>query len=200
MPFFRTKKPKTLQQELRATRKSAVRTAFFVVLLISGVVPAFTFLFGFSGSAQASMTEQLLPFWNVFLHTYPLTLAIAVITYSRKQKWFGFGQWPFAASTIFFAATVSNTLGQWTGHAPIEPANVAGEYENLLLSVPATGINLFFGFYANYGFAPFAASLLVGMFAGSAASRLSRHVPRDVKSTATELVKDLVDRQKERAA
>jgi hypothetical protein len=194
--FKRNTSPPTLRQDLRATKKSAIRTAFFVVLLISGVVPAFTFLFGGSGAGELSLTKQLSPLWNVFLHTYPLTLAIGVITYSRKQKWFRFGKWPFAAATIFLAATVSNSLGQLTGHAPIEPASIAGEYENPVFAIPATALNLFFGFYEQYGFAPFIASILVGMFAGSTASRLSRHVPKDVKSSAEGLVRDLVESQK----
>jgi len=119
-------------------------------------------------------------------------LAIGIISYSRKQKWLRFGNWIFAASVIFLAATVSNTLSQWTGHGMIEPASVVGRYENPLLGFPAAGINFFFGFYEHYGFAPFLASILVGMFAGSAASRLSRHVPADVKSSAG-LVRDLVE-------
>jgi len=198
--FKRKSNPRTLRQDLRTTKKSAFRTAFFVVLLISGVVPAFTFLFGGSGSAELSLKEQLSPLWEVFLHTYPLTLAIGIITYSRKQKWFqqwlGLGKWPFAAATIFLAAAVSNSLGQLTGHATIEPASIAGEYENPLFSIPATAVNLFFGFYEQYGFAPFVASILVGMFAGSTASRLSRHVPKDVKSGAEDLVRDLVEKHK----
>lgn len=196
----RKSKPRTLRQDLRTTRKSAIRTSFMVILLVAGVVPAFTFMFGGGGAAELSMKEQLSPLWNVFLHTYPLTLAIGIITYSRKQKWFRFGKWPFAAATIFLAATVSNSLGQLTGHAPIEPASIAGEYQNPLLSIPATAINLFFGFYEQYGFAPFVASILVGMFAGSTASRLSRHVPKDVKSSAEGLVRDLVEKQKKQIA
>ena len=83
MNFFKPKpETKTLQQDLRATKKSAMRTAFFVVLLISGVVPAFTFMFGSTSEAQLSQGGQLSPLWNVFVHTYPLTVAIGIITLS----------------------------------------------------------------------------------------------------------------------
>lgn len=201
MPFFKSK-PRTLKQDLRATRKSAMRTAFLVVLLVSGIVPAFTLFVGSSSTEQLSMADRLSPLWDVFLHTYPLTLAIAVIAYSRQQKWLRWGKWFFAASVIVAGATLSNTLSTWTGHAPIEQANVFGDFENPLFGIPAAGINYFFGFYKHYGAGPFLASLLVGVFAGTTASRLGRYVPHDseeVKSSATTLVKELVNSRRRAA-
>lgn len=195
MGLFRTQ-PRTLQADLRVVRKSATRTAFMVILLVSGVVPAVTFLFGGAGAtAGASLNEQLSPLWGACLHTYPLTLAIAVITFSRKQKWFRFGKWFFAASVIVACASFSNGIAQWTGHSLIERANVLGDYSNPVFALLGNGVNYFFGFYETYGFAPFLASILVGTFAGSQASRLSRHVPRDFHE-AGGLVSELVASRK----
>ena len=201
MSLFKSK-PRTLRQDLRATRKSAIRTAFFVVLLVSGIVPAFTLLFGSSEGVELSMTDRVSPIWDVFIHTYPLTLAIAVITYSRKQKWLRWGKWFFAASVIVLGATLSNTLSEFTGHATIEQANIFGDFKNPLFGIPAAGFNYFIGFYNHYGAGPFLASLLVGIFAGKTASRLGRYVPHDeqqVKSSATALVKELVDSRRRAA-
>jgi len=191
MGFFDSK-PKTLKQDLRSARKSAMRTGFFVILLVSGIVPAFTFLFGGGGEDSLSRTDQLSALSGILLHTYPFTLAIAIITYSRKQKWFRFGKWFFAALVIIAGATLSNSLSQWTGHNLIEKANVVGDYSNPVFGILGGGVNYFFGFYQNYGWATFLASILVGTFAGSTASRLSRHVPKDIKSSAEGLVRELV--------
>lgn len=191
-------KPRTLKGDLRVARKSAMRTGFLVILLVSGVVPAVTFLFGGATSAESSLGEQLSPLWGVCLHTYPLTLAIAMITFSRKQKWFRVGKWFFAASVIVAAASFSNSMAQWTGHTLIERANVLGDYSNPVFALLGNGVNYFFGFYETYGFAPFLASILVGTFAGSQASRLSRHVPRDLNE-AGGLVSELVASRKHAA-
>ena len=190
MGFFQSQ-PNTLKKDLRVARRSAMRTAFIVILLVSGVVPAVTFLFGGSGNAELSFADRLSPLWGVCLHTYPLTLSVAVITFSRKQKWFRFGKWFFAASVMMAGASLSNGLSQWTGHSLIERANVIGEYNNPIFGILGGGINYFFGFYETYGFAPFVASILVGSFAGSIASRFSRHVPRDLKQ-ATGVVSEIV--------
>lgn len=198
MAFFNSQ-PKTLKQDLRATRKSATRTGFLVILLVSGIVPAFTFLLGGGENESSSLSHQLSALSGILLHTYPFTLAIAIITYSRKQKWFRFGKWFFAALVIIAGATLSNSLSQWTGHALIEKANVVGDYSNPVFGILGGGINYFFGFYQNYGWAPFLASLLVGGFAGSTASRLSRHVPRDIKSSAEGVVRELVQRHRNAA-
>jgi len=190
MRLSKTKRPPTLRQDLKATRKSAVRTAFVVALLISGIVPAFSLLFA---SNEEPVGNSLMPLWTAFVHTYPLTASIAVITFSRQQKWFRWGKWFFAASVIIAGATISNSLGELTGHAAIEQASVAGQYKNPLFAIPAAGINYFIGFYQLYGPGPFLASLVVGIFAGKTASRFSRHVPRDVKSSAKKLVEELVE-------
>ena len=191
-------KPRTLKGDLRVARKSAMRTAFMVILLVSGIVPAATFLFGGAGSAEASLATQLSPIWGVCLHTYPLTLAIGLITFSRKQKWFRFGNWFFAASVMVACASFSNALAQWTGHSLVERANVLGDYSNPVFALLGNGVNYFFGFYETYGLGPFLASILVGSFAGSQASRLSQHVPRDLQE-AGGIVTELVASRKKAA-
>ena len=184
---------------MRATRKSAIRTAFFVVLLISGIVPAFAMLFGSYDVDRFAVGDHWSPLWEAFIHTYPLTLAIAVITYSRKQKWFRWGKWFFAASVIIAGATLSNSVSGWTGHAMIEPSGTFEDYRSPMFRIPAMGANYFIGFYYIYGMGPFLASLIVGMFAGSTASRLSQHLPDDARASAQQLVRELFT-ERDRAA
>ena len=88
--FQRTPKPVTLADDIRVTRKSGIRTEIFVTLLVSGIVPALSMLVG--GQDGVPFTLHLSKLVSVVLHTYPLTVAIAVITLSRKQKWLRWGK------------------------------------------------------------------------------------------------------------
>ena len=76
--FRRTPKPVTLTDDIRVTRKSGIRTAILVTLLVSGIVPAFSMFWG--GQEGVPFTSHLSKLASVVLHTYPLTVAIAVIT------------------------------------------------------------------------------------------------------------------------
>ena len=89
--FRRPPKPVTLADDIRVTRKSGIRTAILVTLLVSGIVPAFSMFWG--GQEGVPFTSHLSKLASVVLHTYPLTVAIAVITLSRKQKWLRWGKW-----------------------------------------------------------------------------------------------------------
>lgn len=190
--FLKNASPPSLRNDLRTTRKSAFRTAFFVVLLISGIVPAFSMLFGTYDTQRFATGDHWSPLWHAVLHTYPLTLAIALITFSRKEQWFRWGKWFFAASVMISGATLSNSLSGFTGHEMISPSSTFGDYRNPLLAIPALGANYFIGFYNHYGASTFLAALLVGMFAGSTASRLKKHAPDDYRQSAKELVRELV--------
>lgn len=192
----RKDRPISLKDDLKATRKSAIRTAFFVILILSGIVPAMSMIFGTYQTDRFAVGDHWGPLWDTALQTYPLTFAIGVITYSRKEKWFRWGKWLFAASVIVAGALLSNSLSHVTGHGIIEPSSTFTEYRNPLFGIPAAGANYFIGFYYQYGAATFLAAILVGMFAGSTASRLGRHLPENVRDTAEKSIREFVDNKK----
>jgi hypothetical protein len=127
------------------------------------------------------------------LHTYPLTLAVAIITISRRQSWFRMriGSWCFAGAAIIFCAAVANLVSQWTGTGFIAPAQIMQEHRDSLWRMPATVVNATGGFYNAYGFGTFCASLLIGTYAGATADRFLSHVPRSTPQ-ATELARELI--------
>lgn len=189
----------TLAADLRATRKSGIRTAILVTLLVSGVTPALC-MFWQNGDSQLTFVAHLKTMLAVTLQSYPLTLAVAVIVVSRRQKWFHMrvGRWCFAGSVIVFSAAISNFASQLTGEGFIAPAQLMQDRANSLWGIPAAVVNTIGGFYQTYGFGMFAASLLIGSYAGVSASRLLGHVPRS-KSEAAQLAVKLV-RTQSRAA
>ena len=189
--FTKRRKQSPLAQDIRAARKSGIRTAIMVTLLVSGIVPTLCLVFS-PGSGEIPFTDHLRKMGSVVLHTYPLTLAIAVITLSRRQKWLKWGKWFFAAGVVAGCATLGNLLGDMTGHGAIEPAAVFSQSSNPIFGVPSSGINYLVGFYHEYGFRTFVASILVGIYAGTTASRFLEHVPKG-KSEALELARELVD-------
>jgi len=162
----------TLVADLRAARKSGIRTAILVTLLVSGVVPALC-MFWQSGDNQLSFVDQIRTMCAVTLHTYPLTIAVAIITVSRQQKWFHMriGGWCFAGAAIIFCASISNLISHSTGTGYIAPAQIMQEHRNSIWSLPATAVNATGGFYNAYGFRTFTASLLIGIYAGVTANR-----------------------------
>jgi len=189
----------TLAADLRAARKSGLRTAIVVTLLVSGVVPALC-LYWQSDDNQLSWVDHIRTMCAVTLHTYPLTLAVAIITISRRQKWFRLrvGSWCFAGSVILFCATLSNFVSQWTGVGFIAPAQIMQEYRNSLWGVLAVVVNALGGFYRAYGFRTFVASLLIGTYAGVTANRFLSHVTK-TKPEVAELAQELI-RSSNRAA
>ena len=188
--FRRTPKPVTLTDDIRVTRKSGIRTAILVTLLVSGIVPAFSMFWG--SQEGVPFTSHLSKLASVVLHTYPLTVAIAVITLSRKQKWLRWGKWFFAASVVTLCASLGNAIGEVTGHGVVEPAMILGAHSNPIFGIPAACINNLAGFYREYGFGTFVAAILVGTYAGTTASRFLRHVPKE-RREAIALAQSLVD-------
>jgi len=87
--------------------------------------------------------DQLKTMFAVTLHTYPLTLAVAIITISRRQKWFRMriGSWCFAGAAIVFCAALANLVSQWTGTGYIAPAQIMQEHQNSAWSMPAAAVN-----------------------------------------------------------
>lgn len=185
-----------LRSEIRSIRKSGIRTAFVVLLLISGFTPALCLLF--ARGSDASLVEQLQPVWSVFVHTYPLTIAIAVITFSRKRKMLRWGRWFFALAVIALGATIGNLFGEFTGSGIVEASNTFGDYRNPLFSIPAAGANYFIGFYEHYGARTFFAAIIIGSFAGSVANRMVGFVPKDVNGAAT-LVAEIAESRRRAA-
>ena len=186
--FRRNPKPVSLSDDIRTTRKKGFRTALFVTLLVSGITPAVSMLF--AGQSDVPFSVYTSQMWSVVLQTYPLTVAVAIITLSRKQKWIRWGKWVFAASVIAACAAIGNSLGEITGHGTVQPAQLINDPSNPVIGVPAAGVNYLAGFYSAYGFRTFLASILVGVFAGSTASTFMRHIPKekqDVMQFAQEL-------------
>ena len=182
----------TLASDLRAARKAGLRTAILVTLLVSGVVPALC-MFWQTGDSQLPLVDQLKTMFAVTLHTYPLTLAVAIITISRRQKWFRMriGSLCFAGAAIVFCAALANLFSQWTGTGFIAPAQIMQEHRNSVWSMPAAAVNATGGFYQAYGFGTFIASVLIGTYAGATANRFLSHVPKSTPE-ATELARALV--------
>ena len=185
----------TLAADLRAARKSGIRTAILVTLLVSGVTPALC-MFWQTGDNQLTFVAHLKTMLAVTLQSYPLTLAVAIIVVSRRKNWFHArtGRWCFAGSVIVFSAAISNIASQLTGTGFIVPAELMQEHPNSPWGIPAVVVNTIGGFYRAYGFGMFAASLLIGSYAGVSASRLLGHVPRS-KSEAAGLALDLIRTQ-----
>ena len=195
--FSRKQKPVsgTLAADLRAARKSGVRTAILVTLLVSGVTPALC-LFWQAGDNQLTFVAHLKTMFNVTLQSYPLTLAVAIIVVSRRQNWFysRIGRWCFAGSVIVFSGAISNFASHLSGSNFIAPAQLMQEYPNSPWGVPAVVVNTIGGFYQEYGFGMFAASFVIGSYAGVSASRLLGHIPRTKTETAG-LALDLIGSQ-----
>ena len=200
--FSKKQKPAqdSLAADLRAARKSGLRTAILVTLLVSGVVPALCMFWRNDGS-QLVFVDQLKMMFAVTLHTYPLTIAVAIITISRLQKWFParIGGWCFAGAAIIFCAAISNLIGHWTGTGYIAPAQIMQDNRGSIWGIPAAAINSIGGFYKAYGFGTFTASLLIGAYAGSTANRFLAHVPKS-KREAAELAIDIVGKRNNKAA
>lgn len=184
--------PGTLAADLRAARKSGVRTAILVTLLVSGVTPALC-MFWQTGDNQLTFVAHLKTMFAVTMQSYPLTLAVAVIVVSRRLKWFQMrvGRWCFAGSVIVFSAAISNFASQLTGEGFVAPAQLMQDHPSSLWGIPAAVVNTVGGFYQTYGFGMFAASLLIGSYAGVTASRLLGHVPRS-KTEAVKLAGELI--------
>ncbi len=187
----------SLRGDLYAAKKSGIRTAILVTLLLSGVVPAFCMIWP-SNDQPIPFTQHLSQLGSVVLHTYPLTLAIALITLSRRQKWLRWGKWFFAAMVVVIFGAMGNTVGEFTGHGAIQPASIFDQHSNPLFGIPANGINYLAGFYQQYGFRTFMASLLVGTYAGATAGRFLKHVPKD-RSDVVGLARELVDASRKAA-
>lgn len=192
--IFSKKKPVkgSLAADLRVARKSGLRTAILVTMLVSGVVPALC-MFWQTGDGQLSFFGQLKTMFAVTLHTYPLTLAVAIITISRRQKWFHMriGSWCFAGAAIIFCAATANLVSQWTGTGFIAPAQIMQEHRDSLWRMPAAVVNATGGFYQTYGFGTFCASVLIGTYAGATADRFLSHVPKS-QPEVTELARELI--------
>lgn len=189
----RKSKPASLSDDVRTIRKKGVRTAIFVTLLVSGFAPAVSMFFADQSEVPFSVYAGQV--WSVVLQTYPLTVAVAIITLSRKQKWLRWGKWVFAASVIAACAALGNSLGEITGHATVQPGQLINDPSNPVFGVPAAGVNYLAGFYSAYGFRTFLASILVGVFAGSTASTFMRHIPKE-KRDVIEFAQELNDARK----
>ena len=94
-----------------------------MTLLVSGVVPALHMIFP-SSEQPIPFSQHLQQIGSVVLHTYPLTLAIALITLSRRQKWLTWGKWFFAAMVVVIFGAMGNKVGEVMGHGAIQPADI----------------------------------------------------------------------------
>lgn len=193
--MFFSRKKSAIEKDLRSIRRSAVRTMFLVVLLVSGVAPAFCMWWDYRG--EVPWQQQLISFWSVGLRTYPLTLSIAIIAMSRQLGWFKYGRIFFMGAVITAGAAIgdlgANLAGQQDhavqGASVVNtPNNVFGplvnsfnyfvSYFHLGSLLPQNSFARLFDYYTLYGFRYFLASVLVGSFAGRTAAKLIRHIPK----------------------
>ena len=199
--FWKKRKPDqdTLAADLRVARRSGLKTAVLVTLLVSGIVPALC-MYWRSDDHQLSFLHQMQTMLAVTLHTYPLTLAVAIIAISRRQKWFHLkiGNWCFAGSVIIFCASLGNLISLSTGSGFIPPAEIMQDHRNSVWGIPAAVVNTIGGFYQAYGYRTFVASILIGSYAGATANRFISHIPKS-KPEAAELALKLIEARKKAA-
>ena len=202
--FFRKKKAapadkESLAGELRAVRKAGLRTSLFVLLLTSGIAPAFAW---WSQPVQdgLSVRQTVAPLYQVATRTYPLTLSIAVIAFGKRRGWFRKRYRLLTYPAIVTAgAWLSNQFSGFTGQS-IESAQLLTPHQNPVTGTMVSGANQLAGYFQAYGARQFCASILVGMFAGWAAFRLSNRVGGDeIIAGADRWVRDKVDEQRKAA-
>ena len=193
--FFRKKT--AVEKDLRAIRRSAVRTMFLVVLLVSGVAPAFCMWWDYRGNVPYQ--QQLNSLWIVALRTYPLTLSIAIIAMSRQLGWFKYGRIFFMGAVITAGASLGDLSASLTGNQDqaVQAANVVKTPDNTVFGPLVNSFNYLVGYYKLYGARHFFAAILVGSFAGRTASKLLRHIPE--KERIQEFVEEWVEQEKKAA-
>lgn len=193
--FFRKKS--AVENDLRAIRRSAVRTMFLVVLLVSGVAPAFCMWWDYRG--DVSWQAQFDTLWTVALRTYPLTLSIAIIAMSRQLGWFRYGRVFFMGAVITTGACLGDAVATFTGHEvqAVQAANAVQTPDSAVFGPLVNSFNYLVGYYKLYGARHFFAAILVGSFAGRTASKLIRHVPE--KERIHEYLSEWVEQERKAA-
>lgn len=199
--FFRNTQTRTredsLSSDIAATRKAGIRTAILVTLLVSGIVPAVCMMFN-PASDGVPFVQHLQQMWSIALMTYPLTIVVATLTILRKRGLLNFGNLFLTMSIIIFCVSVGNTIGVFGGHevatpqaafsnqtpiAGYEAGTSVAKKSPTLLGLPAACIGFFTSYLRLYGLRTFLASVLVGVFAGSTASRFLHHIPTNSGET-----------------
>ena len=166
----------SLSREIRAIRRSAFRTLFCVIFLVSGVAPAFCMWWDFRG--DVSWQQQLGTFWNVALRTYPLTLSIAIIAMSRQLGWFRYGRYLFMGAVITAGACLGDFVSTISGNGDqgVQAANFVSTPDNPVFGPVVNSFNYLIGYYQLYGARHFFAAILVGSFVGRTASKIVRKI------------------------
>ncbi len=165
-----------LSREIRAVRRSAFRTLFCVVFLVSGIAPAFCMWWDFRG--DVSWQQQVGTFWTVALRTYPLTLSIAVIAMSRQLGWFRYGRFVFMGAVITAGACLGDFVStiSGSGDQSVQAANFIATPDNPVFGPVVNSFNYLIGYYQLYGARHFFAAILVGSFVGRTASKIVRRI------------------------
>ena len=174
--FFRKKS--AIERDLQSIRRSAMRTMFLVVLLISGFAPAACMWWDYRSNIP--LQQQLSSFWFVAVRTYPLTLSIAIIAMSRQLGWFRWGRIFFMGAVITAGAGLGDLMANLTGNPDqaVQAASFVASPENVVFGPLVDSFNYLAGYYDLYGARYFFAAILVGSLAGRTASKLIRHLPR----------------------
>ena len=161
---------------------------FCVVLLVSGIAPAFCIWWDYRGDVP--MQQQLASLWTVALRTYPLTLSIAIIAMSRQLGWFKYGRVFFMGAVITAGASLGDLTSTLTGQEDqaVQAASVVSRPDHPIFGPLVNSFNYLVGYYRLYGARHFFAAILVGSFAGRSASKILRHVPK--REQLRELVED----------
>lgn len=195
--FFRKKS--AIERDLRSIRRSAIRTMFLVVMLLSGFAPAVCMWWDYR--SEVPWQQQLSSFWTVAIRTYPLTLSIAIIAMSRKLGWFKYGRIFFMGAVITAGAGLGDLVANVTGNTDhtVQAAGLVNSPDNVVFGPLVNSFNYLAGYYHLYGARYFFSAILVGSLAGRSASKLIRHIPRKVE-VAQVVTEWLEEEQPKRAA
>lgn len=174
-----------LMQELRQVRRSAFMTCAVVVLLTSGIAPALCWFF-----VPVTAGNPVSTLWQVGLRTYPLTLAVAFITFCRHARVLRTSQVLRGALVIMVGMSLSSVVQQWNtanvGGESIHLTQIAGDVAGTLSKL----VGQLGRFFREYGAAYFFASIAIGIFCGKTVSRLFPHLTKGV-DLAVDEVRDL---------
>jgi len=163
-------------------------------------------------SEGLTFIQQMQQMWSIALMTYPLTIVVAALAILRQRGILNFGNLFLTMSIVIFCISVGNSIGVFGGHetakveasfadqnqlaAISESGNSVSGSSPTLMGLPAACLGFFTSYFKLYGFRTFMASILVGVFAGSTASRFLRHVPKNSRETVG-LVKEIYDSRRQ---
>ena len=159
-------------------------TCAVVVLLTSGIAPALCWFF-----VPVTAGNPVSTLWQVGLRTYPLTLAIAFMTFCRHARVLRTSQVLRGALVIMAGISLSSVVHQWDAVVSGESIHLTTIASDVMATLSKL-VGQFGRFFREYGAAYFFASIAIGIFCGKTVSRLFPHLTKGV-DLAVDEVKDL---------